>query len=157
MVKLTLFWIACWRPGQAISAQKTHPQSEWNDLKRPPKSSVSEWMRKRGWSESEGQSSGYSGKRLKIRPDHGAGVVVGGGHVPPENMGKPCTGRRPADFPVAKDMRGAQSATTKHTSRNSEQDGSKVTCFRENRRAGCWETGTSGSEGRAVKPGTVMC
>jgi hypothetical protein len=49
MVKLTLYWIACWRPGQAISAQKTHPQSEWNDLKRPPKSSVSEWMRKRGW------------------------------------------------------------------------------------------------------------
>jgi group II intron reverse transcriptase/maturase len=32
-----------------------------------------------------------------------------------------------------------------------------ATRFRENRRAGCWETGTSGSEGRAVKPDTVMC
>ena len=82
---------------------------------------------KRGWSESERESptrkTRYGGKRLKIRPDHGALIVVGGVTNHSWNVGKRHTGRRGAGFPIARKKEGAQSATTNDPACNTEQNG----------------------------------
>src|SRR5215470_12294419 len=52
---------------------------------------------------------------LKIRPDHGTSVVVGGRDTThPRSVGKRRAGRRDAGFPMARNERGARSARTEH-------------------------------------------
>src|SRR6266566_3784599 len=62
-------------------------------------------------------------QRLKIRPDHGAPIVVSGMTIHSRNAGKQHAGRRGAGFPIARKNRGAHSATTNDPACNTEQNG----------------------------------
>src|SRR6266568_2308792 len=62
-------------------------------------------------------------QRLKIRPDHGAPIVVSGVTIHSRSVRKWHTGRRGAGFPIARKNRGAHSATTNDPACNTEQDG----------------------------------